>query len=298
MWYHCTNPACAHALAREVNFCPYCGMPQHAGAKSPMRPAPPVDTPTAVPEPVRVPEVVAPTARPAPFVAPPVTSPPPAPTPPPARPAPVPAAPPQREALHWIWWLVGIGLLWLAWITARPAAHKLDSRIDAAIALAQECRGKEAQSELIALRATRATPAQLQRLQTALNEAASTCSRKLARDKAWADASNAIETALASSSVERARTRLAAFTRRWGDDEDTAAAKKRIDAAKAPPPSAPSAQSRDSASNLMTEAERDIARGNYKGAVDKMDACVAMVDAANRDCIALRAKAQRLYQGL
>jgi hypothetical protein len=235
---------------------------------------------------------------------------PPPPPVPPVRAAPTPAAPPQRPPLHWGWWLIGAGLLWLAWIVARPATHKIDSRIDAAIDMAQACKGKQAQSELIALRASRATPKQLQRLQTALNDAASTCERKRVREKAWVDASSAIDAALASSSVERARSRLAAFTRRWGEDADTAAAKTRIDAARraqappaedrapsAPPP--PSVQaSQESASNLIEEAERDINRGNYKGAIDKMDTCVGMVDAGNRACMALKAKAQRLYQGL
>lgn len=218
---------------------------------------------------------------------------------------PTPAAPPQRQPLHWIWWLAGLGLLWLAWTTARPGSHKLDGRIDAAIALAQECKGKQAQSELIALRSTRATPAQLQRLQTALNDASTACDRKRARDRAWADASNAIDAALATSSLEKARMRLNAFTRRWGETEETAAAKVRIDAAKrelaAPAPAAPAPSresARESAQNLIAEAERDISRGNYKGAIDKMDTCVSMVDAGNRDCTALKTRAERLYQGL
>jgi len=202
-----------------------------------------------------------------------------------------------------MWWVAGLAVLWLAWITARPAAYKLDARIDAAIELAQDCKGKQAQTELIALRSTRATPAQLQRLQTALNQAAGTCERKRVRDKAWADASSAIESALAASSVERARTRLAAFTRRYGEDDDTAAARKRIDAMKRAPAPAPApAPSKEaageSARNLIAEAEREISRGNYKGAIDKMETCVEMVDAGNRDCKALKARAARLYQGL
>jgi hypothetical protein len=146
-------------------------------------------------------------------------------------------------------------------------------------------------------------------VQTALNGAATSCERKRQRDKAWVDASSAIDAALDASAVERARTRLATFTRRWGEDDETAAARKRIDAARreqdpAPAPAAAPARvtsretARESAQNLMTEAERDISRGNYKGAIDKMEACVGMVDAGNRDCIALKARAARLYQGL
>jgi hypothetical protein len=299
--YQCTNPACGHLLPRVVAFCPYCGAPQQAGL---VRPVPPVSIEKRAPVAVSVPEPVEETARPAPIVTPP-------PVPAAAQPAPPPpvtkvtqvataAAPPQRQPLHWIWWLAGLAVLYLAWVVARPAAHKLDSRIDAAIATAQACNGKQAQSELIALRGTRATPAQLQRLQTALNTAAASCERKRLRDKAWVDASSAIDTALASSAPERARTRLATFTRRWGEDGETAAAKARIDAARREAPAAaPDRESAQaSARALMAEAERDISRSNYKGAIDKMDTCVAMVDAGNRECKALKAKAERLYQGL
>ena len=312
--YQCINPACASVLPRVVAFCPYCGMPQQAGL---VRPAPPAPTviPVPVPVPVSLPAPEAETARPAPVAtlrdlpAPPAAAPPLA-APPLAAQAVTAAVPPQRQPLHWIWWLAGLAVLYLAWIAARPAAHILDRRIDAAIATAQACNGKEAQSELIALRATRATPAQLQRLQTALNTAASACERRRLRAKAWVDAGSAIDAALASSAPERARARLATFTRRWGEDDETAAAKARIDAARreAPAPSRESApgpahepaheSAQESARALMAQAERDISRSNYKGAIDKMDTCVAMVDAGNRECRALKAKAERLYQGL
>lgn len=294
----CVNPACAHALARVVKFCPYCGTPQQGGLARRAT----VVTPAPVPQ-----EATAHPAVPSPPPSPPPQPPPPPPPPPPAQPQPAragttPATPPRRKPLHWTWWVAGLAVLWLAWITARPTAYKLDARIDAAIELAQDCKGKQAQTELIALRSTRATPAQLQRLQTALNQAAGTCERKRVRDKAWADASSAIESALAASSVERARARLAAFTRRYGEDDDTTAARKRIDATKRAPAAAAPAPSKEaageSARNLIAEAEREISRGNYKGAIEKMETCVEMVDAGNRDCKALKARAARLYQGL
>jgi hypothetical protein len=304
MNYKCINPACAHALARVVKFCPYCGTPQQGGVARPGIPAP-VTAPVTPPPPVQAPEEA--TVHPAVFTPPPVAAPPPQPAaqpafqPNPARAGATPAVPPRRASLHWIWWVAGLAVLWLAWIAARPATYKIDARIDAAVALAQDCKGKQAQTELIALRSSRATPAQLQRLQTALNQAAGTCERKRVRDKAWADASNAIDTALAASAVDRARARLATFTRRYGEDDETAAAKKRIDAARRAPAAAPAPSkeaSSESAQNLMAEAEREISRGNYKGAIDKMETCVDMVDAGNRDCKALKARAERLYQGL
>lgn len=294
--YQCINPACGHLLPRVVAFCPYCGTPQQEGTALPA-------APIVMPAPVSAPEPVEETARPAPVV-PPLVPPPAPPMPQADSPRPAPkvvtaAAPPQRQPLHWVWWLAGLAVLYLAWVAARPAAHKLDARIDAAIATAQACNGKQAQSELIALRGTRATPAQLQRLQTALNTAATACERKRQRDKAWVDASSAIDAALETSALERARARLATFTRRWGEGEETVAAKVRIDAVKRDAPPAASRESaQESAQALMQEAERDISRSNYKGAIDKMDTCVAMVDAGNRACKALKAKAERLYQGL
>jgi hypothetical protein len=299
--YQCSNPACGHLLARVVAFCPYCGTPQQAGLVRPVPPPVSIDQP--VPVAVSVPEPVPEAARPAPG-APPVQAAAQAAAPRATAQVAAAAAPPQRQPLHWIWWLAGLAVLYLAWIAARPAAHKLDSRIDAAIATAQACNGKQAQSELIALRGTRATPAQLQRLQTALNTAAATCERTRLREKAWVDASSAIDAALAASAPERARTRLATFTRRWGEDNETATAKARIEAARREAPVATPARvpdresAQESARALMAEAERDISRSNYKGAIDKMDTCVAMVDAGNRDCKALKAKAERLYQGL
>lgn len=299
--YHCINATCGHAMPRAVTFCPYCGTPQQGGGVRPTAPRVEqfIEEATALPGAVDIEKTAVPEPAPAPaWTAPPEPPPPPPPPPVAPRPAAKPAAPPQRPPLHWGWWLIGLGILWLAWVAARPAAHKLDARIDAAIALAQDCKGKQAQSELIALRTSRATPAQLQRLQTALNSAATACERKRVRDKAWLDASSAIDAALAASAPETARTRLGTFTRRWGEDEATAAARARIDAVKRAPPAQSAAQSTDSASNLIAEAERDISRGNYKGAVDKMDTCVSMVDARNRDCLALKARAERLYQGL
>jgi hypothetical protein len=78
--------------------------------------------------------------------------------------------------------------LWSVWFIAKPSSKKIDDRIDHAIALATECKSREAQSELIALRSTRATPEQLQRLQSALNDAAAECRRQRKRNRAYSDA--------------------------------------------------------------------------------------------------------------
>jgi len=138
--------------------------------------------------------------------------------------------PAGRQPIRLRWWIVALAVLWGVWLWAKPSAKKIERRIDAAIVLAQQCKGKQAQDELIALRSSRATPEQLERLQRALNEASNACTRKRQRAGAWSEARGSIESALASGSVERARTRLQAFTKRWGEDDETRALKARIDA--------------------------------------------------------------------
>jgi len=149
-------------------------------------------------------------------------------TPRPAGPAG--AAPPKREPVRLRWWLLALAALWAIWLLAKPSTRRIEAQMDKAIALAQECKPRDAQTELIALRKTKATPEQLQRVQTALNEAAGACTRKRQRDKAWREARPGIESALAAGAGERARQRLRAFTRRWGEDDNTRAAKEEIDA--------------------------------------------------------------------
>ncbi|KQV32902.1 hypothetical protein [Massilia sp. Root335] len=140
--------------------------------------------------------------------------------------------PPGRQPIRLRWWIVALAVLWGVWLWAKPSARKIDRRIDAAIVQARDCRGKEAQDELIALRAGRATPQQLERLQRALNEASNACTRKRQRAGAWSEARGAVESALAAGNAERARSRLQAFTKRWGEDDATRALKVRVDAAR------------------------------------------------------------------
>ncbi|MET0981467.1 MAG: hypothetical protein ABWY02_05160 [Telluria sp.] len=163
--------------------------------------------------------------------------PPPSPPPPPsgARPqaagaGPMPAAPPKRDPVRLRWWILALAALWGIWLLAKPSTRRIEAQMDKAIALAQECKPRDAQTELIALRKTKATPEQLQRVQKALNDAAGMCTRKRQRDKAWREAKSGVQAALASSSVERARQRLRTFTRRWGEDDQTRALKEEIDA--------------------------------------------------------------------
>lgn len=228
---------------------------------------------------------------------------------------PLAAHPPKRTPIRLRWWILALVALWGLWLVAKPSTRKIDRQIDAAIALARECKGSEAQADLIALRKTRATPEQLQRLQQALNEEAAKCTKRRQRGKAWSDASNAVEAALAAASWDKARSRLQAFTKRWGEDEDTAAMKERIEAARrdaAHPLAVPrnavgssgggatgagggraTQEAAQSAYNLIQSAERDLANGNVGAAVDKMTLCLTMVDAGNRECRALKTQAEQ-----
>jgi hypothetical protein len=218
----------------------------------------------------------------------------------PPKPAPA-TGPGGRKPVQLRWWILLLAVLWGVWLVARPpSAKKIDARIDAAIGLAQECKSKPAQDELIALRAGRATSDQLARLQRGLNDAAGACTRKRQRDKAWSDASDAVESLLAAGGYERARTRLQGFTRRWGEDRDTRALKDRIDDGRHPlaapesgSTSSTAATTAQSARNLLQEARADLARGDAAAARDKMVLCLDMVDAADRDCAALKAQAER-----
>jgi hypothetical protein len=145
---------------------------------------------------------------------------------------PLAAQPAQRSPIRLRWWLLALAVLWGVWLLAKPSTKKIERQIDAAIALARECKASDAQAGLIALRKTRATPDQLQRLQQALNDEAARCTRQRQRGKAWSDASSAVESALAAANWDKANTRLQAYTRRWGEDDDTRAMKERIEAAR------------------------------------------------------------------
>lgn len=310
--YRCIHAACARTLPRKVNFCPYCGTGQHAGVEKPAHARPPAAPPAPPPAPVKV-EPVAPVVLEKPAAAPP---PPPAPPPaappkssapqPPARP---PAAPPRREPISKRWWLVAVAALWLIWIYAKPSGSKVERRIAAATEASAECRLNDAQSELIALRMSKATPEQLSKLQATINTAAVGCNKKKQRVKAWDDTVIAVSNALADGDFTRASARLSQFTRRWEEDAETRKLRDKIAAQRATaapgvpmapvierserPRPLPGAQSQ-SARNLIDEAERALQAGDYRAASDKLETCITMVDAGNRECAAFKVHADRM----
>jgi hypothetical protein len=310
--YRCIHAACARQMPRKVNFCPWCGTGQHDGVDNPAhvaRPAPlqyqaaaesaPPAPAVAAPAPIAAPVA----APPAPVSAAPATAAPPATTR--AYGA---ATPPKRKPLRLHWWLVALAALWLIWIYARPnAAKKIEARIESAMSASAECRLNDAQSELIALRMTRATPEQLARLQKAIDAAGASCGKKKLREKAWVDTTTAVEAALADGDFAKAQTRLGQFTRRWNEDDETRKLKARISERRAAaPPLAPLPlpevleRSRPvqsvSARNLIDEADRALRAGNYRAAVDKLETCISMVEDGARECAAFKVHADRMLR--
>lgn len=172
--HRCVNAGCGRAFPRRVDFCPWCGTAQ--SAVKAVAPPPPAPVLEKRPEPV----VAAPPPPPvASRAVPPPPPPPKPPAPPPIRPSAAlrPAAP-ARKPIRLRWWLIALGVLWLAWMLTKPTAARIERRMNTAVALAKECKPKEAQAELIALRKTRASEQQLRKVQDALNAAAAACTRE------------------------------------------------------------------------------------------------------------------------
>jgi hypothetical protein len=59
---------------------------------------------------------------------------------------------------------------------------------------------------------------------------------------------------------------------------------------------APPTESAQSVRNLIDEAERALAAGNYRAASDKLEVCVTMVDPGNRECTAFKVHADRMQR--
>ncbi len=257
--YRCIGPHCGRLMPRRENFCPWCGTAQQAVQPvTPVLAKAPAAAPTAAPPPA---PTVAPT--PAPTTPPPPlpaagpapgaamgagtqqsqaqgpARPPPQPQsgrgipPPPgvgrAAPAgPTPAQPPRRAPIRLRWWIAALAALWLIWVMVRPEGSRIERRMDRAVALAVECKARDAQDELIALRSTRATPEQLRQVQQSLNKAAADCTRAEQRARAWTDATGAIKKLRRARAYDKALARLAVFTKRWGEDDQTRALRLEI----------------------------------------------------------------------
>lgn len=202
--YRCIHAACARPLPRKVDFCPYCGTGQHAGVNNPAHTRP----------------AATPYVHPAP----------------PAKgwgrkgaPAPAPARR-ERGPVKLRWWIGLLAIVLGLWMWDKP--RKIEARVERALALGAECKLNEAQAELIALRSSRATPEQLQRLQQGLNKASSDCERKQQRAKAWRDTVVEVDRAIDDATFIKAQQRLQGFVRKWGEDGDTRSLKEKIGSAR------------------------------------------------------------------
>ena len=150
------------------------------------------------------------------------------PPPPGIRGAPIPARPPQRAPVRLRWWIAALVMLWVIWMVVKPEGSRIERRMDRAVALAVECKARDAQDELIALRGTRATAEQLRQVQSSLNKAAADCTRAEQRARAWTDTGGAVQKLRRARAYDRALARLAVFTKRWGEDDATRALKQEI----------------------------------------------------------------------
>ncbi|MGX9221020.1 hypothetical protein ACWV27_21860 [Massilia varians] len=249
--YRCIGPHCGRLMPRRVNFCPWCGTAQQAVQPvTPVLAKPPAAAPTAAPPPVpTVAPTPAPTAPPPPLPAAgsaPQQSQAQGPARPPSQPqsgpgippppgvgraapaGPTLAQPPRRAPIRLRWWIAALAALWLIWVMVRPEGSRIERRMERAVALAVECKARDAQDELIALRSTRATPEQLRQVQQSLNKAAADCTRAEQRARAWLDASGAIKKLRRARAYDKALARLAVFTKRWGEDDQTRALRLEI----------------------------------------------------------------------
>jgi hypothetical protein len=220
-----------------------------------------------------------------------------------------PVGAPRREPVRLRWWLVTMATLVLIWLYARPdSARKIEQRIEAAKTAGAQCRLNDAQSELIALRMTKATPAQLKQLQYSIDIASQLCGKKITRDAAWRDAEMNIESAMAGGDFAKAQSMLSKFSKRWNDDAATRKMKARISerrAAATPAPAPlplpqvverPRPLQSVSARNLIDEADRALKAGDYRAAVDKLETCITMVDGGAPECAAFKVHADRLLR--
>lgn len=66
-----------------------------------------------------------------------------------------------------------------------------------------------------------------------------------------------------------------------------------ISTAPTPAPAAAN-QGAQQARKIVADAEREVGHGNYRGAIDKLEICATMIDVGNRECLALKQKAERL----
>jgi hypothetical protein len=219
-------------------------------------------------------------------------------------------------------------VLWLIWTWTKP--EKFAERVEQAVTLASVCNTAEARKQLAALEADNASARQLERVRAALASAQPACAPR-SHPRAGGDAATGGKTGTGTrphaqasrrsettSGVEAARRREgtsgAQASRRPESLFGTPAPRRaqsgqraadvnsqygssgsRVAAGMAAPPTqaSPSAQS---ARNLIVDARRLIAGGNYRAAIDRMEVCTSMLDTVPAECRTLRVHAEYLQE--
>jgi hypothetical protein len=277
--YACINSTCGKPFPRAVNFCPYCGTRQPGAVLAP-QPQPHVETAAAPSAEEAAAAYRAAVNANEEAVAMRAAAPAPA-APPAAGPKPVRAGeeraarPPLRKPVSKSTWLLA-GLLVLAiWLVIKPdnRAKQFEGRVSDAIALTADCRISSARSELSALRSAKAMPEQLKRLQDAIDASAPDCEKVRQRARAWADLQPGINSAMKANKPELAASRLAGFTKKWGEDKETDAVFARIDTMRA--------------EMLLDDANACLKQGNHQCAEAKL----RQVEKLNRPEVAARLNA-------
>jgi hypothetical protein len=168
------------------------------------------------------------------------------------------ARPPARKPVSKSTWLLVALLVLAIWLVVKPEnrGKQFEGRVNDAIALTVDCRISNARTELSALKTAKATPEQLQRLQDAIDGAAPDCEKARQRAKAWNELQPGINGAMKASKPELAASRLAAFTKKWGEDKETDAVFARIDTLRA--------------EQLLDEANACLKQGNHTCAETKL----------------------------
>ena len=256
--YRCVNMSCARSLPRRVNYCPYCG----------------IDQSTALPRPVE-----------------------------------------GREASNGGAWVPYVAQA-AATVEERVSLAKAASEVRAAAAFAGDVAGAAAAPAQRApgVSAASPTPAEPPRRRAIqlrwwllalgalwliwITQRPSTARLDARVDKAVALAqackSNDAQAELIALRSTAATSQQLARLQAALDDADTTC--RRAARTKAPVKSSarPAAPQSQSVRNLMADGRAAMARGDYRAAADRMEVCVAMVDANTRECSDLKLRAERL----
>jgi hypothetical protein len=236
-----------------------------------------------------------------------------------------PARPPGPRPIRkrtWLMILMALAAIWL-FAKPRPPEKAFAGQVDEAMVMIDSCKLEPARAALSSLKAAKAPPAQLARVQNALREAGPVCLKKRARDK--------IDGARAAALLDQADACLARKDRVCLESRLLAAEKlqrpelapriaalrealsKLLEATvlEAPPAAAagmppallpqpqvmsttPTQQVQQQLRTTLAAARQDMAQSNYQAAADRLGACAAVLDTGDSECRRLKQQAERL----